>query len=376
MDSSDYQKLAQQFMGNAVQVAAGENIWIEYKGPEAGLLAAACAIEVSKAGANPYLIDSGSAALNGWLPNATDAELTAKGAQYLATMKQMQGYIRIDDDADQSQMIDAAVQLARYRKFVMSDATDHRVNHTRWLVTSAPTPAFAKACGMDVPAFEKFYKDVCLLDYGRMTAAAQPLEDLMRNAKDVHILGRDTDLRFSVAGINAVSCTGLRNIPDGECYTSPVRDSINGTILFGKSNYMGESFQSIRLTFNAGCVVKAEVETAERTAALNKILDTDAGGRYTGEFAIAFNPYVRDPVGDILFDEKIDGSLHIALGDAYKTADNGNVSDVHWDMVHIQRPEYGGGTIEFDGQIIRKDGRFVLPSLLPLNPENLKTLKP
>jgi len=375
MDQGDIQKLAYQFAHNAVEVKAGDNVWIEYVGPEASVLADACRDEVVAAGGNPYMIDVGGAAITQFLSTATEDDMKAEGQRRLDLMKTMQGFIRVRDSADLA-TVKASKETKNLYDQYLKPSLEWRVNHTRWLLVETPTAAFAKASGMDLPRFEEFYRDVCLADYQSMETAVKPLNDLMRATDKVHLTGVGTDLRFSIKDIGAVSCTGKRNIPDGECYSAPVKDSVEGAIKFGPSKYSGESFQSISLRFEKGKIIEAVAETDERTVALNAILDKDAGARYIGEFAIAFNPYVLHPTGLILFDEKIDGSIHFTPGQCYDEASNGNDSIVHWDMVHIQRPDYGGGTIEFDGQIIRKDGVFVHPKLLGLNPENLKAPKP
>ena len=162
---------------------------------------------------------------------------------------------------------------------------------------------------------------------------------------------------------------GDHNIPDGEVFSCPVRDSVEGVIQYNAPTvYQGVSFDDIRLEFEKGKIVNA---TSNNTKRLNEILDSDAGARYIGEFAIGFNPYITEPMRDILFDEKIAGSFHFTPGQAYEEADNGNKSQVHWDMVCIQRPEYGGGEIIFDGELIRKDGLFVKEELESLNPDAL-----
>jgi len=360
-------------MRNAVQVRQGDNIWVEFRGPNARPLADACAAEVVAAGATPRLVDSGSEALNAQISPMSAAELDTYGRELLDAMRTMQGYIRIDDDANLSKLSLPDAIRPLYKQAI-GPMTEYRVNNTRWLVTVAPTAEFAQACGMTLPRFETFYRDVCLLDYRSMTEAVRPLEQLMNTARAVRILSpaQDTDLTFSIEGLGAVPCTGEHNIPDGECYTAPVKDSLNGTIKFGPSNYDGQRFAFIKLAFERGRIVGAEAESPERTAMLNGILDTDDGARYIGEFSINFNPYVKDPTGSILFDEKIDGGIHMAAGRAYEgIADNGNRSAVHWDMVHIQRPEYGGGELWIDDRLIRKDGQFVVPELLALNPEHL-----
>ena len=375
MDSSTLQQLAQQFMVNAVRAQRGENIWLEYRGPKARVLADACAAKVVEVGAHPSLIDTGAVAINSTVGPLSAAGVAALGEQKLAQMKTMQGYIRVDDDADQAKITLPPEQMALYKK-ALQPVNDYRVNHTRWLVTAAPTEEFAAACGMSFPEFEAFYRDVCLVDYGKMTEAVKPLEKLMTAGKNVRIYSpkQETDLSFSIEGIPAIPCTGTLNIPDGECFTAPVRDSINGTIRFGPSSYDGQKFAFIRLTFKEGYIDQAEAENPERTAKLNQMLDTDAGARYTGEFSINFNPFIRHPTGSILFDEKIDGGIHMAMGNCYDQAPNGNKSSVHWDMVHIQRPDYGGGELYIDGRLIRKDGIFVVPELLALNPENLQAV--
>ena len=185
----------------------------------------------------------------------------------------------------------------------------------------------------------------------------------------MELKGPDCDLRFSIKGISAVACGGSHNIPDGEVFSCPVKESVEGEITYNAPTvYQGTSFDRIHLKFEKGKIVHADGTNPVR---LNEILDSDAGARYIGEFAIAFNPHILEPMRDILFDEKIAGSFHFTPGQAYEEADNGNRSQVHWDMVQIQRPEYGGGEIWFDGELIRKDGIFVKEELKKLNPDYL-----
>jgi aminopeptidase len=227
----------------------------------------------------------------------------------------------------------------------------------------------AQQAGMSTEAFEDFYFKVCTLDYARMTPGMKVLADLMKKTDRVHIKGPGTDLRFSIKGIGAQPCGGLRNIPDGEVFSCPVKDSVEGHVQYNAPTvYLGASFDNIRLAFRKGRVVEA---TANNTKRLNEILDSDAGARYIGEFAIGFNPHILEPMRDILFDEKIAGSFHFTPGQAYEGVGNGNKSQVHWDMVCIQRPEYGGGEIWFDDKLIRKDGLFVPKALQKLNPAYL-----
>ena len=147
-----------------------------------------------------------------------------------------------------------------------------------------------------------------------------------------------------------------------------MKTSVNGYITYNtETSYNGKNFNNIRFEFENGKIVKA---TANNTEELNKILDTDEGARYIGEFAFGLNPYVEEPIGDTLFDEKIKGSFHFTPGNSLEESDNGNRSSIHWDIVMIQRPEYGGGEIYFDDVLIRKNGMFVLEELKSLNPED------
>ncbi len=246
-----------------------------------------------------------------------------------------------------------------------------RVKKTRWVVLRWPSPSMAQLAQMSTEAFEDFYFTVCTMDYARMGRAMQALKQRMERTDKVRIKGPGaTDLSFSIKGIPAVACDGKLNIPDGEVFTAPVRNSINGVIEFNATTlYRGTTHDHVRLVFREGRIVDA---SSTNTPKLLEVLDTDEGARYTGEFAIGFHPYITRPMKDILFDEKIAGSIHLTPGRCYDEAFNGNISEIHWDLVLIQTPECGGGELYFDGELVRKDGRFVTPDLEPLNPERLK----
>jgi aminopeptidase len=287
----------------------------------------------------------------------------------LARMKKMQAYIAIRGAANASENADVdSGKMALYSK-MLRPVLNHRVNKTRWVVLRWPTPSMAQAAGMSTEAFEDLYFRVCTLDYKKMAKAMEPLRKRMAKADHVHIKSPGTDLRFSIKGIGAVKCEGLRNIPDGEVFSCPVKNSVQGYISFNTPTiYSGTKFENVRLEFKDGKVIKA---TSNNTKRLNEILDTDAGARYIGEFSLGFHPHILNPMCDILFDEKIAGSLHFTPGQAYEVADNGNRSAVHWDMVLIQRKEWGGGEVWFDGELIRKDGIFIPKDLRALNPDKL-----
>ena len=269
----------------------------------------------------------------------------------LHRMKRMQAYIAIRGSCNANENADVPNdRMALYAR-TTRPVLDYRVGKTRWCVLRWPSPSMAQSAGMSTEGFENLYFDVCTMDYRKMALAMAPLESRLKKADQVHIKGPDTDLRFSIKGIGAKMCKGDRNIPDGEVFSCPVKTSINGHIQFNTPTlYSGTRFDRVYLEFEKGKIVEA---TSNDTKRLNEILDTDPGSRYTGEFSLGFNPYILNPMCDILFDEKIAGSLHLTPGQAYDECDNGNRSAVHWDMVLIQRPEWGGGEIWFDDELIR-----------------------
>ena len=282
----------------------------------------------------------------------------------------MQAYIAVRGSNNVFENSDLPTEDMKLANKALKPVLDWRVQKTKWCILRWPTPSMAQQAKMSTEAFENFFFDACCMDYSKMTEGMAALEKRMRDADQVKIIGPDTDLKFSIKGIDAISCGGTHNIPDGEVFSCPVKDSVQGTVTFNADTiYQGSAFSNISLSFENGKIVEAR--SSSNQDRLNEILDSDNGSRYIGEFAIAFNPMIKEPMLDILFDEKIDGSFHFTPGQAYEEANNGNKSQVHWDMVSIQRPEWGGGEIWFDGELIRKDGIFVAKDLEKLNPSHL-----
>ena len=297
-------------------------------------------------------------------------ELMAKYDQ--ERMRDVDAYIGVRAGENTAETSDVpSDKLSLYSKFYSNPVHGKiRVPHTKWVVLRYPNYSMAQSANMSTDAFEDYYFNVCNLDYSKMSKAMDNLVDLMNRTDKVRLVGEGTDLTFSIKDIPAIKCAGEMNIPDGEVYTAPVKDSINGVISYNTpSIYQGFTYENVKLTFKDGKIIEA---TANDTEKINKVFDTDEGARYVGEFAIGVNPYILEPMKDILFDEKITGSIHFTPGSCYDDASNGNQSAIHWDLVMIQRPEYGGGEIYFDDVLIRKDGIFVLDELKCLNPENLK----
>ena len=303
--------------------------------------------------------------------NITEEQLKLMAECEASKMSQMDAYIGVRGEDNLAEMSDVpADKLALYDKLYMSPVHHEiRVPKTKWVVLRYPAPSMAQSAHQSLEAFEDYYYKVCNLDYSKMSKAMDSLVELMNKTDKVRLTAKDTDLTFSIKDIPAIKCAGECNIPDGEVYTAPVKNSINGTITYNTpSEYNSFKFENVSLTFKNGKIVKCSGNNKER---LNQVFDTDEGARYVGEFAIGVNPYITKPMNNILFDEKIMGSIHFTPGNSYDDANNGNKSAIHWDLVLIQTPEYGGGEIYFDGKLIRKDGRFVIPELEVLNPENL-----
>lgn len=365
-------RLANVLINYSCAVKAGENLLIEaidIPHEFTGELVRLCA----QAGGRPLVLLKSNQINRALMLNGSAEQWSIITDVERRQMEQMQCYLGVRGSANTSELSDVPAEKQR----LYEQSVWHRVHHeirvkkTRWCVLRWPTPSMAQMAEMSTPAFEDFYFNVCTLDYARMSKAMQPLIELMNRTDRVHLKGPgDTDLRFSIKDIPAVGCDGQRNIPDGEVYTAPVRESVNGVIHFNcPTIYRGVTHSDVRLTFRNGKIVEA---TSTQTQKLNEVLDADEGGRYVGEFAIGFNPYCLKPMKDILFDEKIAGSIHFTPGACYDEASNGNHSQIHWDLVMIQRPDYGGGQIYFDDQLVRADGQFVLPQLNGLNPEQLK----
>ncbi|MCC6415376.1 MAG: aminopeptidase [Opitutaceae bacterium] len=363
-----YNELADGLTGFSIELKKGERVLIDaFDVPDAMVIALVRAIH--RRGAHPYVQLHRARVTRELVLGAEEAQYAPLAKVEKQRMESVDAYIALRGSDNIFESSDVPADRVRLVSRLMKPVLDHRVNKTKWVVLRWPTSAMAQQAAMSTEAFEDFYFRVCTLDYRRMIPGMKALADLMSKADRVHIKGPGTDLSFSIKGIGAKECGGQRNIPDGEVFSCPVRDSVEGHIQYNAPTvYLGSSFDQIRLAFKQGKIVEA---TSSNTKRLNEILDSDPGARYIGEFAIGFNPHILEPMRDILFDEKIAGSFHFTPGQAYEDCGNGNKSQVHWDMVCMQRPEHGGGEIWFDGKLIRKDGLFVPKALQKLNPDYL-----
>jgi aminopeptidase len=372
MTDPRYHRLAELLINHSTDLQPGEHVLIEaFDLPEEMVVALVRAAR--QAGGHPHVELRSNRVMRALNECAEEAHLQVWADCDLFRMKKMDAYIGLRGAMNISEMagIDSQQMKRVGRIYAKPVHFDQRVKHTKWCVLRWPTASMAQLAEMSTEAFEDFYFKVCTLDYAKMDQACQALLKRMQSADQVRIEGPgDTDLRFSIKNIPCKPCCGQRNIPDGECFTAPIKNSVQGVIQYNTPTiYNGVTFKNIRFNFQDGKIVEAQAESNNRQ--LQEILDTDEGARYIGEFAIGFNPHILEPMKDILFDEKISGSLHFTPGNSYEDAGNGNQSEIHWDLVLIQRPEYGGGAIYFDGELIRKDGHFLPEDLHCLNPESL-----
>jgi aminopeptidase len=359
-----FDKLARVLVEYSISLKPNENVLIEaFDVPDEMTIAIVRAVR--RAGGTPFTQLQRARVSRALALGATERQLSLAAGHELARMKKMHAYIAMRGSDNITELSDVPVGQLKLLAKKMRPVQDQRVKKTKWVVLRWPSPSMAQLAEMSTEAFEDFYFQVCTLDYRKLQPGMKALKALFEKTNRVEITGPATDLRFSVKGIPAVTCGGDRNIPDGEVFTAPVKNTVEGYVSFNAPTiYQGTAFDGIRLEFRDGKIVKA---TSNETAKLNKILDSDPGARYVGEFSLGFNPFILRPMRDILFDEKIAGSFHFTPGQAYEEADNGNRSQVHWDMVNIQRPDYGGGEIYFDGKLIRRDGEFLPKALRSLN---------
>jgi aminopeptidase len=364
MHDARFDKLAKLLVEYSTRLQRNEKVLIEaFDIPDEMTIALIRAAR--KAGAIPFTQIQRARVSRELALEAGERQLNLVVQHELARMKKMDAYIALRGSNNITELSDVPAEKMKLLARKMRPVQDQRVQKTKWVVLRWPTPSMAQLAGMSTEAFEDFFFDVCTLDYRKLQPGMKALKALMERTDRVEIKGPGTDLRFSIKGIPAIICGGDRNIPDGEVFSCPVKDSVQGYITFNAPTiYQGIGFDNIHLKFKDGKIVEATSNNSEK---LNKVLDSDPGARYIGEFSLGFNPHILEPMRDILFDEKIAGSFHFTPGQAYEEADNGNRSQVHWDMVNIQRPDYGGGEIYFNGQLIRRDGEFLPKSLQSLN---------
>lgn len=359
--------LARNLLDYSLGLQPGEKVLIE---GEAGSRALMITLveETYRRGAIPF-VETGDARLRrAWLRGANREQMDLRVSWEIRRVKDIDATLHILAGDNASELADVPGKILEASRLA-SEPLMELLLAKKWCLLRFPTSAAAQAAGMSTEAFEDFCLAVSTLDYARMDRAMDPLVELMSRTDRVRITSPGTDLSFSIKGMPVLKAAGKHNIPDGEVFTAPVLDSAKGTIAFNTPSLEdGTTYERIRLVLKDGRIVEADSSEPEK---IQQMLDTDEGARYLGEFAFGVNPRIDRPMKDTLYDEKIGGSLHIACGRAYDDADNGNRSSVHWDLVLLQTPAWGGGEVWFDEVMVRRDGRFVLPELEGLNPEHL-----
>lgn len=371
MKDTRIKELVSNLLNHSVNLKKDDKILIEIIGKNSIILNKEITKQVKNIGGIPFFNIIDYDELSEFLINSSEDQIKEYSKIDLDRMKKMNAYIGIRTSSNNKVLSKIPKEkMELYNKYYIGPVhIEQRVKNTKWCILRYPNELMAQQNNMSLEELEDFYFKVCNLDYDKMSKAMEPLKQLMNKTDKVHILGKETNLTFSIKGIPAEKYYGTFNIPDGEIASCPIKNSVNGYITYNTETiYNGILFKNIRFEFKDGKIIKA---TADKEKELNEILDIDEGARYIGEFALGVNPYIKKTIGDTLFDEKIMGSFHFTPGEALEESDNGNRSSIHWDIVNIQTPEYGGGEIYFDDILIRKDGRFVLKELEELNPENL-----
>jgi Leucyl aminopeptidase (aminopeptidase T) len=363
--------LAKLLVGYSLKVKKGEKVLIQDNNIEVEFVRSLVEA-VHDAGGLPFVALRDRAIDRALYRRATKEQVELQARFEADRMREMDCYIGFTSLRNQAAWSDMpGSQLDLYNLGIVKKVhMEIRVPKTRWVVLRYPSPAFAQLAQMSEEAFEDWYFKVCTMDYERMSRAMDPLVELMARTDKVRIVGPGTDLSFSIKGLPPIKCDGHLNIPDGEVYTAPVRESVNGVISYNApAEHENFVYEKIRFRFEKGRIIEA---SSNDQARINRVLDVDPGARYVGEFALGLNPFVNRVMKESLFDEKISGSLHFTPGNSYDDCDNGNHSALHWDLVLVQTPEWGGGELWFDDRLVRKDGRFVVGELAGLNPEKLE----
>ncbi len=361
--------LAHNIVNYSIELKKGEKVLITSKDTSDDIVKALIR-EIYSIGAIPYVNIIKNEIEREVLFNCNEEQLNIKMINDLNFLQQMDATIQIIGSNNLFNFSDIPAEKQSLYFKINEPLRIERTTKKKWVLLIDPSPSYAQASKMSTEEYENFYYKVCNLDYSKMNIAMDNLVNLMNKTDKVRLIAPNTDITFSIKNIPAVKCAGKMNIPDGEVFTAPVKNSVNGKISYNlDTNYNSISFQNVQLIVKDGKIIEANSNNKEM---LNKILDTDEGARYFGEFSIGVNPYIKRGFQDILFDEKMTGSIHLTPGSCYETeAPNGNSSAIHWDLVLSMLPEHGGGEIYFDDKLIRKDGVFVIDELKCLNPENL-----
>lgn len=371
MVDSQWEQLTRTLIGHSLRLRGGESVLIEaFDLPDDRLLRHLVR-GAARVGATPLVQSWTTPLLRDLIQGAGDDQVRRWAEADRRRMEGVEAYLSIRGACNPFEWAGLGpAALNRYNDLYLRPVHwDLRIPTKRWCLLKVPGPASAQAAGLSLDRFETLFWEAVVLDFPRLRAALDPLAARLRAATEVRVVAPETDLRFRLGGLPAVPCAGERNLPDGEVFTAPVVDSVEGTIRFNaRTYYQGVAFDGIGLEFAGGRVTRADCRAGD-VDRLRRILDADDGAARVGEWAIGCNPRLDVAVGDPIYDEKIAGSHHLALGFAYPEADNGNRSRIHWDLVQILTRKAGGGRIELDGEPLLVDGLFLDPAFQGLNPQ-------
>lgn len=355
MKDSRVEKLADILVNYSVKVKKGDTVLI--RGDELGKpLLLEVYRKVVEAGGNPLLSISFDEMNKIFYDHASKAQLSHTSKIKLYEAKNCDAVIIVHAPANSKALsaVDPAKMTMRSR--ANKPISEIIVNKKKWVLTNYPTQALAQDAEMSIDEYEEFLFGATNLDWAKVEKEQERIKKVIDKGNTIRIVGKDTDLTFSIKGRKGIKCCGNSNMPDGEIFYAPVENSANGHIFYDfPAIHNGKEVSGIRLGFEKGKVVKATAEKNEEY--LFAMLDTDKGARYIGEFGIGTNYGIKRFTRDILFDEKIGGTIHLAVGRSYEESGGKNDSAIHWDMIKDLRH---GGAIYLDGKRIQENGKFLI----------------
>lgn len=356
--SKDYD-LARILLNHSLSIKPKERVLITVS--EAGLvLAKAVYEEAVRMGAYPLMDVDVEGSAYTFFKNANNWQVGYVPEEIIKTkIAWADAYVRIVSEENSRELANVEPSKLQNRAKILRPLMDPMIDGDRWVLTYYPTAGMAQEAGMSLKELRDFYFDACVVDYQIMKKGLKALEKAMDEGKVIHVVGKQTDLWVKIEGRLAQACFGERNVPDGECFLAPVNGGVDGEVYFELPTLAyGKEVSGIHLEFDKGKVVKAHAERGEEE--LKKMLDTDEGARSLGEFAIGANFHIKRAMLNTLFDEKIGGTIHMALGRAYREKRGGgeNESAIHWDIVKDMR--LPGSVLTIDDQVVLRDGKLLV----------------
>ncbi len=349
-------KLAKILVNHSLSVRKGENVLIVSSSELAKPLVLEVYKEILLAGAHPLVSIKLEEAANIFFEYASETQLRHLPKTQLHEAKNMDCFVNIRAPLNKKALSNIDPQKAGTRSKALKPIGEEIVNNKRWVLTNFPTQALAQEADMSLSEYEDFLYRATNIDWDKVKKQEESLQKVLDKGKTVRIMGQDTDITLSIKGRKSIPCHGIRNMPDGEVFLSPIEDSAEGHIYYEMpAIYQGREVTGIRLRFKKGKVVEATATKNEKF--LHTMLDTDRGARFLGELGIGTNYGIKKFSKDILFDEKIGGTVHLAVGRSYESAGGTNKSAIHWDMIKDLRQ---GGCIFIDGKPIQKNGKFLI----------------